>query len=668
MRKLFPFLLFIVLLSSFASAVIITEEINFAPSLNNVTYVSPDYNVTCTEIYVNNTCLVLTGCDMNVSGTYCASSDSAITIPLLPYYTTAPNILSSQSTSIALVMNESQDTTELNATVTWNGTAYTVTETVIGVQHTFSTTINGSDTIVNSNSDIPIVWNVEWANATDNEIFNITDSQYIEYWNFFQCNSTGNVSLIFNVYDEEYPTTYLDATLNFNSQFWYESGTAYLNYSTNMNGNSTYYLCLDPTNQTLKANFTIYYNTTNGFSHKYIEYNATLTNTSRTISIYNFNRTDTQPVSSTSSTSVVITPDTSTSTTTSTSDYNQTTSTDMPEIISETESYDNYSTNQSYSNTTTPAYNSNSTVEIQGYNQTTISNVTGYNTSTTSTTTSELVENDVISSLKITVRYEGNYSYYIGAVSKLQRWYPAENVWRTVQMDETGDFGTLYYHVIEKEVDYRLAFFDRNNVLLRQTDKLKFICTNYFCDLTVTIDDSSSSSTWVADDFTASSVYNNLTGIITVTWNDPNLDVDNVSIVINFVEGAKTTSICYYSSVSTSGTYECDVSTYEGTISVRVSKQNSPEQSVLLTWYQTSYLSLSSLNGISLNEQAFWAFGIVLTMAAAGIVSPVALIISAVMGMLIVSYFGLFYPVTIPVMAGLVALAIFTMFVYRRGQ
>ena len=55
------------------------------------------------------------------------------------------------------------------------------------------------------------------------------------------------------------------------------------------------------------------------------------------------------------------------------------------------------------------------------------------------------------SDLKITVRNDSNYEALNNVYAKLQRYYIGENVWRTVQMDKTGECSDYYSLISSKK-------------------------------------------------------------------------------------------------------------------------------------------------------------------------------------------------------------------------
>jgi len=173
------------------------------------------------------------------------------------------------------------------------------------------------------------------------------------------------------------------------------------------------------------------------------------------------------------------------------------------------------------------------------------------------------------SDLKITTRYNSDYNYYPDIIGKLQRSYLAEGVWRTVQMDRSGDFGNLFYNIIEESVDYRLIFTDISNNVLKTTDTLKFLCTDGICDLTVLLDPYSATAA-SSGEVVVTQSYDSATSTINISWSDLSAGTNTVTSTVKQIGGVSDTTICNQTQTGASGSYSCDVSTYSGEVEVQV--------------------------------------------------------------------------------------------------
>jgi hypothetical protein len=83
--------------------------------------------------------------------------------------------------------------------------------------------------------------------------------------------------------------------------------------------------------------------------------------------------------------------------------------------------------------------------------------------------------------------FENSYNTMYNVLAHLLRFYPGENLWRVVQMEETDAAGKANWHIREEDTDYKIRFY-QNRVLLRETGTLKFKCPLYAdCTLDATI-------------------------------------------------------------------------------------------------------------------------------------------------------------------------------------
>jgi len=249
-----------------------------------------------------------------------------------------------------------------------------------------------------------------------------------------------------------------------------------------------------------------------------------------------------------------------------------------------------------------------------------------------------------ISDLEGTIREKTTYQYLTNIVTKMQRYYPAENVWRTVQMDESGDFGLVFFNIKEQNTDYRFIFMDRQNHILKTTDSMKFVCTSAVCDLTFLINEWTGAAQ--ATNVTILYSYNNATGDINITWNDPTGLTQTFRVLVTKETMTGTITICDTTVSAASGVIGCNIAAYTGTILVRVFTAASPELPQFFKWIDIKVGKLSTV--ISNTEGAFWSFGIMLSIIGFGIMTgAIGAIIAMLFGLIILSFLDLFTVITI---------------------
>jgi hypothetical protein len=247
-----------------------------------------------------------------------------------------------------------------------------------------------------------------------------------------------------------------------------------------------------------------------------------------------------------------------------------------------------------------------------------------------------------VSTLKITVRDNSSYSLSPNIIGRLQRYYAGEGVWRTVQMDKSAENGETLYNIREIDTDYKLQYYDTNNHLLRQTESSKWFCTAGLCEATALVPDYSALA---AASTETSWSYNNNTKIITTQWND--INIQTVNSVVSKETASGTQILCNETQASTSGSIQCNITSYQGEIKLQTFI-NGQEIPIITEWIDTKASTLRDLIGES--ESTFWTVAIVITTAMAGLISPAAVIIFTMFGLVLTYLLGLFAPLTIPML------------------
>jgi len=268
-------------------------------------------------------------------------------------------------------------------------------------------------------------------------------------------------------------------------------------------------------------------------------------------------------------------------------------------------------------------------------------NISVYNFDTTAGT----------SDMRLTTRNKTTYNYMLNVVTSLQRFYVAENIWRTVQMDKSGDFGLLFFNIIEESVDYRLLFKDTNNNILDTTESMKFSCTSGVCDLTKLLSDAT--TTAASEDVTGSITYNNVTGNISFVWTNPSGTSTTVNFAVNKLTGTGSVNVCNASQTAAGGTFSCSMAAYTGEVFVSVDQDN---ERIIGEHIDVGGQKLGSL--LTDKEKAFWAFVIVLVVAVFGLFSPVGAVLAAFVGTLFVFLLGIMPSITLPFMIVLGAITV----------
>lgn len=264
-------------------------------------------------------------------------------------------------------------------------------------------------------------------------------------------------------------------------------------------------------------------------------------------------------------------------------------------------------------------FNSNNPQEIDFYNK---GDITDY------------------SDLVLTVRDE-SYLPFPYIIGKVERYYPAEHLWKSVQQDISDSFGQQFFTIKEKDIEYRIYFY-RNSTLLDNTQVVKFICDSGLCQASFQVLESAEDTS----DLGITTLYDNSTGILNVSWNDGSGSTSSVRITVSKDTLTGTQNICNASVSSPFGTYSCNTSLYTGEVVVNV---YSPSTFRVPTFF--TYLSLDSTqlsDFLAVADYALYSFALLIVFAGMGSVSPVASVITTVFGIFMISVFGLNPIVNIP--------------------
>lgn len=262
-----------------------------------------------------------------------------------------------------------------------------------------------------------------------------------------------------------------------------------------------------------------------------------------------------------------------------------------------------------------------------------------------------------VSDLEITVRDEATYQYYENIYGKLQKNYIEEGVWRTVQMDKSGDFGLIFYNIIEENTDYRILFYDSQMRLLTTTQTMKFSCDSGICEVVYLLNPYSETASSL--DIDVSWNYDNDTQVFDVNWNNPSGSDASITLLVTQETLTGTNTICNAVQTGTSGSYSCNASGYTGVAFLSINGSQSGAQNLELSeWVDVSAQSLNALVGQS--EGALISFFILLVVILMGLFSPVGVILSTIFGLIGIYFLGISNIVTTSfiVVASVMGLAI----------
>jgi hypothetical protein len=231
-------------------------------------------------------------------------------------------------------------------------------------------------------------------------------------------------------------------------------------------------------------------------------------------------------------------------------------------------------------------------------------------------------------------------------------------------MDKSDEFGQIFFNIIEESEDYKLIFEYESNEIYN-TGNLKFICIAGICTFTFTME--SVEAIAAAIDIHPTYNYDNNTDMVTLTWNDPSNSVDNVTLDVELI-GPSRTIICHSNSNNYSGQYSCNISSYYGTITVKLKEYGSLTTPISRYITHLSITDLIDLPTFDRNDTTFWIGGVIATISIAGaLISPVLAIIFAIFGLIAVSYLNFNVMITLAFVIPAVIIGIIISILMRNG-
>ena len=245
-----------------------------------------------------------------------------------------------------------------------------------------------------------------------------------------------------------------------------------------------------------------------------------------------------------------------------------------------------------------------------------------------------------VSDLKITVRRVDNYQYMPAVIAKLQRRYISEGVWRTVQMDKSGDYGLLFYNIIEETEDYRLIFMDTSNNILKTTNSLKFVCSAGLCELVQQLNPYSDNIASITPAYTIS--FNNDTEMLNISWVVTSGDSVTIRDILTKETVTGPITICDDSATGSQGSLLCNTTGYTGTLYLRVLQDGKNKIAQFI-----DKIGVKLFSNMSVSEQAIWTFFIMVAIIMFGLFSPVGVIIATILGLIAIFYMGIFSGITL---------------------
>lgn len=240
-----------------------------------------------------------------------------------------------------------------------------------------------------------------------------------------------------------------------------------------------------------------------------------------------------------------------------------------------------------------------------------------------------------LSIVQLTTRYESNYNFYPDVLGKLLRYYPSENLWRTVQYSLSDDFGLLIYEVVERHEDYKLIFTDTSNRVLKTTASLKFLCDAGVCSNIVLLSPYDGGES--GDDLSVGYTFDNASKMLNISWVNSVGGTSTINYRVTQEKMGSQVDLCSGSQTGSSGVASCNLTGVEGVVYVSVDGDDELKLGEFL-----SIATEKLFDVLSKAESAFWSFGLMLTIIMTGLLSPAIVVVTTLFGLIFIFFLGSF--------------------------
>jgi len=163
-----------------------------------------------------------------------------------------------------------------------------------------------------------------------------------------------------------------------------------------------------------------------------------------------------------------------------------------------------------------------------------------------------------------TIRDSG-YDPAPNALIQARRFYPDENIYRTVEIAETDSDGVALLHLDGSgDVIYRYIIEDENGDVVFTSADTRPFCETSSCELFFYTQEDKTNPFEPFENITGLSyslTYANLTKLFTYTWTDTTGDVTNARLLVTNMSSTSSNVVCDVNTSAASGTLTCNLTT-----------------------------------------------------------------------------------------------------------
>lgn len=223
----------------------------------------------------------------------------------------------------------------------------------------------------------------------------------------------------------------------------------------------------------------------------------------------------------------------------------------------------------------------------------------------------------------------------------IKRFYPGENVYRTVENRKTNNFGQFAVRLVEDSIKYSFEFRDANNTLLETTSDLTVSCRTSVCILPFVIEDDEDEfdDYTDVDDLLYSLNFTTVSNSFIFTWNDISGDVRTKRLEVVRYAANGSTIVCNQTSSDIVNSLTCAVGSSKTSYiaSIFLLEDGNERRVDTLAYKVGDYSETFGKEGL------LWITILLMTMVSFGSFSPVLGITLYVSGYIILGVTGILF-------------------------
>ena len=166
------------------------------------------------------------------------------------------------------------------------------------------------------------------------------------------------------------------------------------------------------------------------------------------------------------------------------------------------------------------------------------------------------------------------------AIVKVQRYYPEDGSYKTIEMAKTDLNGQTTVQLLENDADYRFIVESGTSVLLT-TPPQRVVCLSAPCTIELNVDSSIPGYKGIFDldsSISYNYIINRTSGVVRLEFSDSSGTVTQARLSITQLKlGGEDVVICNTTATGASGVITCDLSAYSGQIRSDIYFRSSPE-------------------------------------------------------------------------------------------